>query len=133
MTHQYSRAETLLTRPFHASRTRFRPSGRETHTNMNGGMGLGEPDFALAGTRSNATANANAKGKERASGDLFPRLPVGPAAMIDVAADGLSGVSRLVDMSVACRYLCAQCLVSILRVRLLYSELKGVGSSREMA
>ncbi|EIN10021.1 TPR-like protein [Punctularia strigosozonata HHB-11173 SS5] len=52
------------------------------------------------------------------------RLPVGPSAMIDVAAernvnvDGVQGlgdsedeVSRLVDMSVACRYLAAQCQV----------------------
>jgi anaphase-promoting complex subunit 6 len=48
------------------------------------------------------------------------RLPVGPSAMIDVAAqkdrgedlgDGEDRVSRLVDMSVACRYLAAQCQV----------------------
>ena len=39
------------------------------------------------------------------------RIPVGPAAMIDVAAEQQEGVSRLVDMSVVCRYLAAQCLV----------------------
>ena len=37
------------------------------------------------------------------------RLPVGPGEMIDVAAQAEEGVSRLVDMSVACRYLAAQC------------------------
>jgi anaphase-promoting complex subunit 6 len=61
----------------------------------------------------------NGKGKEPATvfmpagPSALPRLPIGPAAMIDVAADDLEGVSRLVDMSVACRYLCAQALVSV--------------------
>ncbi len=41
-----------------------------------------------------------------------PRLPVGgPGEMINVAAEYQDGVSRLVDMSVACRYLAAQCQV----------------------
>jgi anaphase-promoting complex subunit 6 len=31
--------------------------------------------------------------------------------MVDVAAEQQEGVSRLVDMSVVCRYLAAQCLV----------------------
>lgn len=40
------------------------------------------------------------------------RLPVdGPGEMINVAAEYAEGVSRLVDMSVACRYLAAQCQV----------------------
>ena len=37
------------------------------------------------------------------------RLPMGPGEMIDVAIQYEEGVSRLVDMSVACRYLAAQC------------------------
>ena len=37
------------------------------------------------------------------------RLPVGPGEMVDVAVQHEDGVSRLVDMSVACRYLAAQC------------------------
>lgn len=41
----------------------------------------------------------------------LPRLPMGPAGMIDVPADAQDRVSRLVDMSVACRYLAAQCQV----------------------
>ncbi len=77
MTHRYSRAERLLTRPF-STKTPAVP-------------------FDL-------------KGKSREP-DLPPRLPVGPAAMIDVAAEQQEGVSRLVDMSVVCRYLAAQCLV----------------------
>ena len=48
------------------------------------------------------------KGKAR---EMEPRLPMGPTAMIDVAAEQQDGVSRLVDMSVVCRYLAAQCLV----------------------
>lgn len=39
------------------------------------------------------------------------RLPIGPSEQIDVATRFQDGVSRLVDMSVACRYLCAQCQV----------------------
>ncbi len=47
-----------------------------------------------------------------AGGALAPgvqRLPMGPGEMIDVALQYEEGVSRLVDMSVACRYLAAQC------------------------
>ncbi|KIK68891.1 hypothetical protein GYMLUDRAFT_153334 [Collybiopsis luxurians FD-317 M1] len=39
----------------------------------------------------------------------IPRLPLGP--MSDEPQDGQESVSRLVDMSVACRYLAAQCQV----------------------
>jgi anaphase-promoting complex subunit 6 len=77
MTHRYSRAERLLTRPF-STKPPVVP-------------------FDL-------------KGKAREP-DFPPRLPVGPAAMVDVAAEQQEGVSRLVDMSVVCRYLAAQCLV----------------------
>ncbi|KAI0267660.1 hypothetical protein BC834DRAFT_968598 [Gloeopeniophorella convolvens] len=77
MTHRYSRAERLLTRPFPTKPPAV--------------------PFDL-------------KGKAREP-DITPRLPVGPAAMADVAAEQQDGVSRLVDMSVVCRYLAAQCLV----------------------
>ncbi|KAI9460370.1 TPR-like protein [Russula earlei] len=77
MTHRYSRAERLLTRPFSTK----------------------PPAIPF-----------DMKGKAREP--VFPpRLPVGPAAMVDVAAEQQEGVSRLVDMSVVCRYLAAQCLV----------------------
>jgi len=77
MTHRYSRAERLLTRPFSTQ----------------------PPAVPF-----------DVKGKAREP-VLPPRLPVGPAAMVDVAAEQQEGVSRLVDMSVVCRYLAAQCLV----------------------
>ena len=77
MTHRYSRAERLLTRPFSTK----------------------PPPVPF-----------DMKGKARES--VFAlQLPVGPAAMVDVAAEQQEGVSRLVDMSVVCRYLAAQCLV----------------------
>ena len=77
MTHRYSRAERLLTRPFPTKPPAV--------------------PFDL-------------KGKAREP-DFPSRLPVGPTAMIEVAAEQQEGVSRLVDMSVVCRYLAAQCLV----------------------
>ena len=77
MTHRYSRAERLLTRPFPTKPPAV--------------------PFDL-------------KGKAREP-DFPPRLPVGPTAMIEVAAEQQEGISRLVDMSVVCRYLAAQCLV----------------------
>jgi anaphase-promoting complex subunit 6 len=77
MTHRYSRAERLLTRPFSAK----------------------PPAVPF-----------DVKGKAREPA-IPPRLPVGPAAMFDVTAEQQEGVSRLVDMSVVCRYLAAQCLV----------------------
>ena len=58
------------------------------------------------------------KGKETlnpiaaiAGSSLGTRLPMGAGARFDINADQITGVSRLVDMSVACRYLAAQCLV----------------------
>jgi hypothetical protein len=40
-----------------------------------------------------------------------PPLPMGPGGMIEVPEEMQDGVSRLVDMSVVCRYLAAQCQV----------------------
>ncbi|TFK88830.1 TPR-like protein [Polyporus arcularius HHB13444] len=102
--HEYSRAERLLTRPFPALTPR-------PPATTNGAF---QPPFAPA-------SNAKGKGREvpppspggGSLGDtLAPgvqRLPVGPGEMIDVAIQFDEGVSRLVDMSVACRYLAAQC------------------------
>jgi len=39
---------------------------------------------------------------------------MGPGGMIEIPEDMVDGISRLIDMSVACRYLAAQCLVRIL-------------------
>lgn len=107
--HEYSRAERLLTRPFPTTPPKTGP-----FVSINGGPS--QPPFAPA------AANAKGKGREmppplttglEADGLLAPgvqRLPMGPGEMIDVAIQyEEGGVSRLVDMSVACRYLAAQC------------------------
>ncbi|KAH9928739.1 uncharacterized protein B0H18DRAFT_1000409 [Fomitopsis serialis] len=100
LTHQYSRAERLLTRPF--------PTGPPQRT------------YQPAGMNGHAQSGMNSsKGKEKevpfpvppANAPIMERLPIGPSELIDVAARYQEGVSRLVDMSVACRYLCAQCQV----------------------
>lgn len=98
MTHQYSRAERLLTRPFPTTPPK-RPSTPPPPT-TNGHLSM--------------LASAKGKGREH---DLtqppmtIPRLPMGPGGMIEVPEEMQDRVSRLVDMSVACRYLAAQCLV----------------------
>ena len=97
MTHQYSRAERLLTRPFPIA-----PSKPQS-----------TPIPLTNGDLSHLFPSAKGKGREQ---DLpqpmpMPRLPMGPAAMIEVKEELQERVSRLVDMSVACRYLAAQCQV----------------------
>ncbi|RDB26326.1 Anaphase-promoting complex subunit cut9 [Hypsizygus marmoreus] len=98
MTHQYSRAERLLTRPFPTS-----PPKR-----------LSTPPPPTNGHLSHLFPSVKGKGREQ---DVppplvsMPRLPVGPGGMIDVPEEMQERVSRLVDMSVACRYLAAQCQV----------------------
>ncbi|KAF7312234.1 TPR-REGION domain-containing protein [Mycena indigotica] len=79
MTHQYSRAERLLTRPFPSAPPK-RPSP--------------------------LTNGHNGKGKEREI--PMQRLPLG---LVELPEEMQREVSRLVDMSVACRYLAAQCQV----------------------
>ncbi|THH16661.1 hypothetical protein EW146_g4012 [Bondarzewia mesenterica] len=107
MTHQYSRAERLLTRPF-KSKPPFRgpPSQLLPQPSTNG---FGSPSDKSTAVPHLTTGipfpDLKGKGREE------PRIPMGPTAMIDVAAEQQEGVSRLVDMSVVCRYLAAQCLV----------------------
>lgn len=87
MTHQYSRAERLLTRPF----TTPPPKPSTPPPTINGqSKGKGKED--------DVSQSANSQ-----------RLPMGPAGIIEVTVDQQEKVSRLVDMSVACRYLAAQC------------------------
>ena len=97
MTNQYSRAERLLTRPFPTAP----PKPQSTPVPLTNGH---PPHLFLS---------AKGKGREQ---DIpqpmpMPRLPMGPAAMIEVPEELQERVSRLVDMSVACRYLAAQCQV----------------------
>ena len=98
MTHQYSRAERLLMRPFPTS-----PPKRL---------------FASPPLTNGHLPGPSVKGKTREQGHPHPpgmfRLPVGPGGMIEIPEDMQDGVSRLVDMSVACRYLAAQCQVRII-------------------
>ncbi|KAF8150604.1 cell division control protein 16 [Crassisporium funariophilum] len=94
MTHQYSRAERLLTRPFPTTPPK-RPQSPRPAMNGHGSQYKG-------------------KGREQDVSQLMatmPRLPMGPGGMIEVSEDMQDRVSRLVDMSVACRYLAAQCQV----------------------
>ena len=98
--HQYSRAERLLTRPFPTSPPTL-PLATSMSINGNDNP-FAAPDF---------------KGKGRAPDQYLPdpmslnkRIPMsGSGEMINLATEYQDGVSRLVDMSVACRYLAAQC------------------------
>lgn len=90
MTHQYSRAERLLTRPFPIRpNCLLIPRPAPTTSKGKGPDTLDTPDAPHPTTA--------------------PRLPMGPGGIIEVPEDMQNGVSRLVDMSVACRYLAAQC------------------------
>ncbi|KAE9408566.1 TPR-like protein [Gymnopus androsaceus JB14] len=94
MQHQYSRAERLLTRPFATSAPKH-PSTPP--------LNLTNGDIS--------PVEDKGKGKERDIQPItapMPRLPMGPTGG---PHDEHEGVSRLVDMSVACRYLAAQCQV----------------------
>ena len=103
MTHQYSRAERLLTRPFSITH----PTTDEPEPPLPNGHG---PLSHVSSIRNSAT-NAKGKGKEVHPPISVPRLPMGPGGMIEVPEDMQENVLRLVDMSVACRYLAAQCQV----------------------
>ena len=95
MTHQYSRAERLLTRPFSIIPTT---------------CAVPEPPMPNG---SSIAVSAKGKSKEIPQFSSMPRLPMGPGGMIEVPEEMQESVSRLVDMSVACRYLAAQCQVRV--------------------
>jgi len=99
MTHQYSRAERLLTRPFPTSSSKIpQPSGPSSNGHL--------PNFQ---------PTTKGKGREYDASQLMlsmPRLPMGPGGLIELPEEMQDKVSRLVDMSVACRYLAALCQVS---------------------
>ena len=94
MTHQYSRAERLLTRPFPTTPPK-RPASPTPASNGH-------------------FHSSKGKGREYDASQLMlsmPRLPMGPGGMIELPEEMQDRVSRLVDMSVACRYLAALCQV----------------------
>ncbi|KAM6504448.1 cell division control protein 16 [Amanita muscaria] len=92
--HQYSRAEQLLTRPFPTCPPK---SPKILKSVMNGDV-----------------SPVKGKAREHDQSQFYPdtpRLPAGPGGMIEISEELQDRVSRLVDMSVACRYLAAQCQV----------------------
>ncbi|CAA7265542.1 unnamed protein product [Cyclocybe aegerita] len=94
MTHQYARAERLLTQPFPTTPLK-QPVSPTPPAN---GHLPGQP--------------SKGKGHEYDALQLMlsmPRLPMGPGGMIELPEEIQDHVSRLVDMSVACRYLAALC------------------------
>lgn len=96
MTNQYSRAERLLTRPFPTKSTK-------------------RPPTSAAPTNGHLPSTSKGKGREYDVSQLMlsmPRLPMGPGGLIELPEELQDRVSRLVDMSVACRYLAALCQVS---------------------
>lgn len=100
MTQQYSRAERLLTRPFPMSSSKKIP-GPVPSNPQNGHNMMPFPTM-------------KGKGRDHDVSQLMlsqPRLPMGPGGMIDIPVEMQDRVSRLVDMSVACRYLAALCQV----------------------
>lgn len=102
MTHQYSRAERLLTRPFPTKNQTAEPPY------LNG------LDHSIAVSSAVRPFSVDTKGKgKEIQAQLGPssRLPMGPAGLIKLPEALQENVSRLVDMSVACRYLAAQCQV----------------------
>ena len=75
---------------------------------LTAGDGDADPRWSPDGTRLAFTRSTPGPGARH----RLVVLPVdGPGEMIDVAVDFSDSVSRLVDMSVACRYLAAQCQV----------------------
>ncbi|KAJ2914496.1 hypothetical protein MD484_g5905, partial [Candolleomyces efflorescens] len=123
MTHQYARAHRLLTRPFPVSPTnKSSPNSNaspsknpnNTTTSTSGGPNGNSSMHMHTGTQLFPSTPFDTKGKSRES--LNPlampsRLPVGAAGLVDVPETLLEQTSRLVDMSLACRYLAAQCMV----------------------
>jgi anaphase-promoting complex subunit 6 len=110
MTHQYARAEQLLIRAFPM------PVANHDVTKFPLTNGHAYPLVQFSTVHPNIAAlGGKGKGKET---DSFPasihpiRVPVGPGSMMNAAVEYPNGASRLVDMSVACRYLAALCQVS---------------------
>src|SRR5882757_3935852 len=106
MTHQYARAEQLLIRAFPL------PVVNHDITKFPLTNGHAYPLVQFSTVHPNIAALAG-KGKEKeVISEPHPvRVPVGPSSMVNAAVEYPHGASRLVDMSVACRYLAALCQV----------------------
>ena len=120
MTHQYARAEQLLIRAFPT------PAVNHDVTKFPLTNGHAYPLVQFSTVHPNIAA-LSGKGKAREVPELVSpsrrgiRLPVGPSSMVNAAVEYPSGASRLVDMSVACRYLAALC-----QVRLFFQPTWGI-------
>jgi anaphase-promoting complex subunit 6 len=112
MTHQYARAEQLLVRAFPI------PTVNHDVTKFPLTNGHAYPVVQFSTVHPNIAALSN-KGKGRqmpepvSPSKIGMRLPVGPSSMVNAAVEYPNGASRLVDMSVACRYLAALCQVRL--------------------
>ena len=118
MTHQYARAEQLLIRAFPT------PAVNHDLTKFPLTNGHAYPLVQFSTVHPNIAA-LSGKGKAREVPEhVSPvkygvRLPVGPSSMVNAAVEYPNGASRLVDMSVACRYLAALCQVRLLLLVML--------------
>ena len=132
MTHQYARAEQLLIRAF--------PTSAVNHdvTKFPLTNGRAYPLVQFSTVHPNIAA-LSSKGKAREVPEpVSPskrgmRLPVGPSSMVNAAVEYPNGASRLVDMSVACRYLAALCQVRLFLLTWLGYAHATSGTTREVA
>lgn len=135
MTHQYSRAERLLTRPFPLtpppdtpfpsySHSQVYPAGALSHSVplTNGGLNSHPGQRRSQKGRGKEPASMNSQYHSQSQVAVDPmRLPKPypdiyhdqlAGLIVEVGGvDGQADMSRLVDMSIACRYLAAQCQV----------------------
>ncbi|EAU85567.2 cell division control protein 16 [Coprinopsis cinerea okayama7 len=120
MTHQYSRAYRLLTRPFPSAPNASAQRG-PVDSDSNNILPANLTSTGSSGSNSNPNLTAQpspTKGKakeiqlsaERAV-VAMPRLPMGTGGLVEVPESLQESTSRLVDLSLACRYLAAQCMV----------------------
>lgn len=110
--HQYSRAERLLTRPFPNTPTETSQQEANGH-NFPVPTSLHDVDLKGKGKDTGEIPRRKFAHLDLAIPgiDIDPgRLPMGLGAE-DLAAEQSDGVTMLVDTSVACRYLAAQCQV----------------------
>jgi anaphase-promoting complex subunit 6 len=128
MTHQYARAFRLLTRPFPTTPNAFDPSRaaaapssstQPTQTNSQPSQTNSTPFPSYNSQNQTQPPYVSPhKGKAKLISQTaersvvsIPRLPMGSAGLVDVPEPLQDHTSRLVDLSLACRYLAAQCML----------------------